>query len=426
MSMSMSLFSEANKQLDKALAIFPIDQETELRLRSPIQALQVSIPMRMDTGRLEVFQGYRVRYSDLLGPTKGGIRYHPNVTLDEVKSLAFWMTFKCAVVGIPYGGGKGGITVDPKKLSSLEIERLSRAYISAISDIIGPDKDIPAPDVYTTPQIMGWMVDEYSKIQRSYQPGVITGKPVSLGGSLGRDDATGRGGFYSLESLKGRIGITQKNPTVAIQGFGNAGTHFAKLAMAAGYHIMAVSDSKSAIVAESPLDVDAVMRCKRETGELKAVTYDGDVIKEHPFKVIPHEDIFSLSVDVLVPAALENAITKPIAEKIKAKVIVELANGPTTPEADEVLEKKGIRVIPDILANAGGVTVSYFEWVQNKSGYYWSAAEVHEKLNVKMVAASQEVFSISEASSCSLRTAAYVSALKKLDAAALAQGHKKK
>lgn len=420
--MSDSLFAEANKQLDQALACYPVDPETEQRLRSPISALQVSVPVRMDNGRLEVFQGYRVRYNDTLGPTKGGIRYHHTVTLDEVKSLAFWMTFKCAVVGLPYGGGKGGITVDPRKLSPMELERLSRGFIAAIADNIGPDVDVPAPDVYTNSTIMGWMVDEYSKIKRQWSPAVITGKPLSMGGSLGRDDATGRGGFYVLEATREKLGLSGKDTTVAIQGFGNAGVNFGKLAQAKGYKIVAVSDSKSAIICHEGLDVASVERFKKEKGELRAVKYQGDTVHEQPFKSVSHEEIFSAPVDVLVPAALENSITKANAQSITAKIIVELANGPTTPEADQMLRERGVYVLPDILANAGGVTVSYFEWVQNREGYYWTVPEVHQRLEQKMVAAALEVLNISTDKKCSLRTAAYVAALKRLDQGIQARG----
>jgi len=420
--MSESLFAEANRQLDKALKCYPIDKEAELRLRTPLSSLQVSIPVRMDDGSLQIFQGYRVRYNDLLGPTKGGIRFHPQVNLDEVKSLSFWMTFKCAVVGIPYGGGKGGVTVDPKSLSLLEIERLSRGYIIAVADFIGPDLDIPAPDVYTNGTIMGWMADEYSKIRRASTPAIITGKPVALGGSLGRDDATGRGGFYVLEAIRSRIGLTAKSLRVAVQGFGNAGVHYAKLAHALGHKIVAVSDSKTAIFCEEGIDPESVNRYKSEKGELKAVRIKGEGYEEQTFKKIGHDELLELDVDLLVPAALENAITEKNASKIKAKVVLELANGPTTPAADHILEERGITVIPDILANAGGVTVSYFEWVQNRAGMYWSTEEVHAKLKVMMEKAGHEVTDCKEKYKCSLRTAAYVRALMRLDAAVHAKG----
>lgn len=415
-----SLFAEAEKQLDKALAIYKVDPETELRLKIPQVSVQVGIPVRMDDGSLQIFKGYRVRYNTLLGPSKGGIRYHHTVTFDEVKSLAFWMTFKCAVVGLPYGGGKGGVTVDPRTLSQMELERLSRGYIAQIADFIGPDVDIPAPDVYTNSTIMGWMVDEFSKIRREWTPGVITGKPIAVGGSLGRDDATGRGGFYVFEVLKDKLGLSQAK--IAIQGFGNAGSHFGRLAQSVGHKVVAVSDSKSAIYCEQGIDVGSVERFKRETGKLKAVIYKGDVVSEVPYKEISHEELLALDVDCLAPAALEKAITGKNAGNIRARVVLELANGPVTSEADEILEKKGVVVLPDILANAGGVTVSYFEWVQNKEGYYWEIEDVHSRLKSKMEKAALEIYSIHKEHSCSMRTAAYVAALKRLDSASKARG----
>jgi len=414
--MSDPIFEQARKRLDAALKYYKADSETIERLRSPKSALQVSVPVRMDNGSLKIFEGYRVQYSDILGPAKGGIRYHPNVSFDEVKTLAFWMTFKCAAAGLPYGGGKGGVIVNPKELSLAETERLSRAYIAAISDVIGPDVDIPAPDVYTNPMIMGWMVDEYSKIKRSWQPAVITGKPIPLGGSLGRDDATARGGFYSLQCLRSKLGLGSGELTVAIQGFGNAGLHFARIAKEAGYKIVAVSDSRGGIYSAAGLDPEAVQSHKDSTGS---------VIGMAKTDKISNDDILNMKVDVLVPAALENVVTKKNAEKISAKVVVELANGPIDNEGDAILHEKGIPVIPDILANAGGVTVSYFEWVQNRQGYYWSVKEVHEKLKASMEKASLAIQDISSSNKTSLRTAAYISALKRIDEAVRAKGTEK-
>jgi glutamate dehydrogenase (NADP+) len=414
--MSDPIFEQARKRLDAALKYYKADFETIERLRSPKSALQVSVPVRMDNGSLKIFEGYRVQYSDILGPAKGGIRYHPKVSFDEVKTLAFWMTFKCAAAGLPYGGGKGGVIVNPKELSLAETERLSRAYIAAISDVIGPDVDIPAPDVYTNPMIMGWMVDEYSKIKRSWQPAVITGKPIPLGGSLGRDDATARGGFYSLQCLRSKLGLGSGELTVAIQGFGNAGLHFARIAKEAGYKIVAVSDSRGGIYSAAGLDPEAVQSHKDSTGS---------VIGMAKTDKISNDDILNMKVDVLVPAALENVVTKNNAEKISAKVVVELANGPIDNEGDTILHEKGIPVIPDILANAGGVTVSYFEWVQNRQGYYWSVKEVHEKLKASMEKASLTIQEISSSNKTSLRTAAYISALKRIDEAVRAKGTEK-
>lgn len=420
--MTNSIFDEARKRLDKALGFYSVNPETDSRLRSPKAALQVSVPVRMDDGALRIFQGFRVRYNDALGPTKGGIRFHPNVNLDEVTSLAFWMTFKCAVVGIPYGGGKGGVSVDPRDLSLSEIERLSRSYMAAIAGFVGPDVDIPAPDVYTNSQIMAWMVDEYSKIRGAWTPAVITGKPVALGGSLGRDDATGRGAFYVLEAIKSRLGLGSKPLQIAVQGFGNSGYHFARLAAAAGHVIVAVSDSRGGIYCENGLDPIAAGRVKAERGELGAAVDKGGVLQNAECKKITNEELLALKVDVLVPAALESVLTAKNARAVQARCVLELANGPTTNEADEILDRAGIAVIPDILANAGGVTVSYFEWVQNRQGYYWPEEEVHSKLKISMEKAATAVLDATEEFKTSLRTGAYISALKRIDYATVAHG----
>lgn len=420
--MSQSIFDSAKAQLNKALQFYSIDAESEARLSTPKSSLTVSVPVRMDDGSLNIFQGYRVRYNDLLGPTKGGIRFHPGVTLDEVKSLAFWMTFKCAVVGIPYGGGKGGVTVNPKELSLLEIERLSRSYMSSIADFIGPNRDIPAPDVYTNSMIMGWMVDEYSNIQRAFTPSIITGKPIALGGSQGREDATGRGGFYTLETMKERLGLGSKPLTIAIQGFGNAGFHFARLCTEAGHKVVAVSDSKGAIFKGDGLDPKSVNQVKQESRELKAAYCHGSVCEILDHESITNEELLELEVDVLAPAALENVLTKKNAGNVKAKCIVELANGPTSPEADEILFDKGVKVIPDILANAGGVTVSYFEWVQNRAGYYWDEKKVHDRLNSVMQKAAGEVLDLADEHHTDMRTCAYISALRRINEAVQARG----
>lgn len=411
--MTDAIFEQARKRLDEALKYYKADAETIERLRKPKSALHVSVPVRMDDGSLKVYDGYRVQYSDVLGPAKGGIRYHPNVSLDEVKTLAFWMTFKCAAAGLPYGGGKGGVIVNPKELSLAEIERLSRSYIAAIADMIGPDVDVPAPDVYTNPMIMGWMVDEYSKIKRSWQPAVITGKPIALGGSLGRDDATARGGFYSLQCLRSKLGLGSGELTVAIQGYGNAGYHFARIAKEAGYKIVAVSDSRGGIYCASGLDPEAVQAHKDSTGSVAGMARTDK---------ISNDGVLAMKVDVLVPAALENVITKANGDKIAAKVVVELANGPIDNDGDAILNQKGIHVIPDILANAGGVTVSYFEWVQNRQGYYWAVQEVHEKLKASMEKASMAIYEISKGNRTSLRTAAYISAVKRIDEGVKAKG----
>jgi glutamate dehydrogenase (NADP+) len=420
--MSGEIYTEALSRLDKAAAFAKIDQEAVEILKHPNACLEVSIPVRMDDGSLKIFTGYRVHHNDMRGPTKGGIRFHPQVSLDEVKSLAFWMTIKCAVVGIPFGGGKGGIIVDPKELSRMELERLSRGYIQQIADFIGPDIDIPAPDVYTNPMIMGWMMDEYSKIVRKLSPAVITGKPIAIGGSKGRDDATARGGYFCIEELESKRQWDPKNIRVAVQGFGNAGQFIADMLHKDGYQIVAISDSKGGIYRPQGLDVPSVMQVKNKSSKLQAVYCEGSVCQLVDSTVISNEELLELDVDILIPAALENQITKENASHIKASVIVELANGPTTFDADEILHKKDILVLPDILANAGGVTVSYFEWVQNRSGYYWSLAEVHQRLHEIMVREFRAVYSLMETHKTDMRTAAYIHALNRQSEAAVALG----
>ena len=421
--MTNSLFEDAKKQLDNALKHVQISGDAKEILKSPKEIIEVSIPVRRDGGKLEVFQGYRVHFNDALGPTKGGIRYHPNVSLDEIKALAFWMTFKCAAVGLPYGGGKGGVIVDPKKLSKHELEHLSRGYISAIYDFIGPDKDVPAPDVYTNDMIMGWMSDEYDKIARKKCPAVITGKPISMGGSLGRDTATAMGAYYVIKKLIGKLKLDKKNLKVAIQGFGNAGFNIAKLLNSDGFKIVGLSDSKGAIFCkEGSFDPDSVMRVKEEKGSVDGVYFKGSVCDEVGHDHLSNDELLESEVDILIPSALEGQITKKNAYKIKAKIVVELANGPTTPEADKILNKKGVIVVPDILANAGGATVSYFEWVQNKAGYYWELEEVNNKLKEKMIDAFESIYKLSQDKKIDLRTATYIHAVKRIAAAIEAKG----
>ncbi len=376
--MEMQLFSNALRQFNEAARHLKLHPDTLEQLRHPKRIMMFSIPVRMDDGSQKIFKGYRVQYDDSRGPAKGGIRFHPQVNLDEVQSLAFWMAMKCSVVGIPYGGGKGGVEVHPKDLSPAELERLSRGYMRAIADFVGPDKDIPAPDVYTNETIMAWMADEYYTITRNYLPGVITGKPIALGGSKGRGDATGRGGFYVIEALRQRLGITQKQPTVAIQGFGNAGFHFARLATEAGYKVVAISDSGGGVHCADGIDPKAANDIKHQGQSVATLASKSGSSK------ISNEELLELEVDLLVPAALEDQITSKNAAKIRSKVVLELANGPTSYDADQMLHERGIVAIPDILANAGGVTVSYYEWVQNRASYYWSESEVHEKLKATM------------------------------------------
>lgn len=406
-------FQNALAQLTKAAEVMKLDRDVKAVLSAPKRLLTVSIPVKMDNGEVRVFTGYRSQYNDALGPFKGGIRYHWNVTEDEVKALSLWMTMKCAVVGLPLGGGKGGIIVNPKELSEGELERLSRGYVRALYKYVGPTQDVPAPDVYTNGQIMSWMLDEYEKLVGEKAPGMITGKPLALGGSRGRDKATAQGGvFVLLEAVK-KMGWKISETTVAIQGFGNAGAHMAELLSAEGFKIVATSDSKGGIKSPAALDVTALDVHKAKTGAVKGFAGTTE---------ITNEELLELPVDILVPAALENQITQDNAARIKAKMIVELANGPTTPEADEILFKNGVTVVPDILANAGGVTVSYFEQVQNAANYYWTDEEVEKKLALIMVQAFGEVWTTKEAHQTDLRTAAFVSALGRVSAAMQLRG----
>ncbi len=416
------IFNDALQRLDSAAVYADVDAETLIRLRQPEQSLQVSVPVRMDDGSLKVFSGYRVRYNSFRGPTKGGLRYHPSVDLEEVKALAFWMTFKCAVVGIPYGGGKGGVAVNPKELSRMELERLSRSFIASIAQFIGPDTDIPAPDVYTNATIMGWMADEYSKIAGRQSPCVITGKPLALGGSLGRDDATGRGAYYCIKELEERRGWDPTTIRVAVQGWGNAGQHVARLLHADGYQIVAASDSRGGVYKEGGFDVPSLIQFKNETRQLKGVYCKGSVCELIDHTQLTNAELLELDVDLLLPSAVENVITDENAGRIKAPCIVELANGPITSSADAILRANNQLVVPDILANAGGVTVSYFEWVQNRAGFAWELDEVHSRLETIMRREFAAIYSLMDEIESDMRTAAYVHALKRLGSAIEAAG----
>lgn len=420
--MSKSQFQRALGRLDEAARHVDIAVETLERLRYPKAVLTVSIPLRRDDGSLQMFEGYRVQHSDLLGPGKGGLRYHPEVDLEEVKALAFWMSCKCAVMGLPYGGAKGGIAVDPKKLSMLEVERLSRGFIRRIVDFIGPGTDIPAPDVNTNERIMGWMMDEYSQLVRKRTPAVITGKPVALGGSRGRSGATGYGGYACVRELAEIRGWNPKETTVAVQGFGNVGQEVARLLHKNGYRVVAVSDSGGGIYREEGFDVPSLIHAKSQRRKLEALYCECSVCDTVSASTISNKELLELDVDVLIPAALEDVITKENAAAVQAKMVLELANGPTTIEADRILEERGVTVVPDILANAGGVTVSYYEWVQNRSGDYWSEAEVLERLDARMCEQFRNVVEVAEGKELSLRTAAYVVALQRIGAAAEAMG----
>lgn len=410
----MTVFTNALSQLKKAAAAANLGEGLVERLKYPERILQFSMPIVMDNGQTEIFNGYRVQYSSARGPYKGGIRFHPQTNLDEVKALSFWMSIKCAVVGIPLGGGKGGITVNPKKLSKPELERLSRSFIRNVAPWVGPNQDVMAPDVNTNPEIMGWMADEYSKIVGELQPGVVTGKPLEFGGSAGRTPATAMGGMYVLQEVLKNLKMDPKKVTLAIQGMGNVGGIMAELAQAASMKVVAMSDSVGGIYNPAGLDVAKVMNYKKDNGSLK--NYPGA-------KNISNKQLLELPVSVLVPAALENQIDKNNASRVKAKVVLELANGPTTPEADAKLFKKGIVLVPDVLANAGGVTVSYFELVQNLQQYYWTEKEVLEKLKPIMVKSLSDVWSTAKQHSTDLRTAAYVVALKRIESAQKVKGN---
>jgi len=411
-----SVFTDARQRLHKLGESSAISPQVINSLSRPKATLCASIPVLMDDGSTQYFEAYRCQYSSHLGPCKGGVRFHPNVSQDEVQALALWMTIKCAVVDLPYGGGKGGVSVDPKKLSRMELERLSRAYMRAMADFVGPDKDIPAPDVYTNARIMGWMRDEFEVIKRQKQPAVITGKPVNMGGSLGREEATGRGAFLVTEFLRSKEGKAPEDIRVAIQGFGNAGYSIAKLLFDSGYKIVAISDSKGAIFDENGLNVDEVKLLKEGQRSFNTDYCASSVCESETYKSISHEELLALDVELLVPAALENAITKDNVKSIKARWITEVANGPISAVADEILFQKGTVVIPDVLANSGGVIVSYFEWVQNKAGYPWTLEDVRQRLHDKLKASFDEMWQYQHQSeNISLRRAAYAKALKKIE-----------
>jgi glutamate dehydrogenase len=405
-------FLTAQRQIETAAQKLGLAQHVIEILKRPMRVLKVAFPVKMDDGSIRVFEGFRSQHNDAMGPTKGGIRFHPDVNEDEVKALSMWMTFKSSVVGLPLGGGKGGVIVDPRTLSKNELEQVSRKFFEAIAQLIGPDKDIPAPDVYTNPQIMGWMMDTYSKLKGAYAPGAITGKPLSIGGSKGRGEATSQGVVFTVIEAMKQLDKPLKNATVAIQGFGNAGRNVAKLLSALGSRVLAISDSKGAIYDENGLEIDHIMQLKDA----------GNILNYGAEYQIDPQDLLELDVDILVPAALENVITLDNADRIKASIIAEAANGPTLPEADKVLFEKGILVIPDILANAGGVTVSYFEGVQNAMNYYWSEEEVNTKLETIMVDAYHAVSEIAKQYQTDFRTAAYIKSIKRVEEAMIARG----
>jgi glutamate dehydrogenase (NAD(P)+) len=399
-------FDIVKQQIDTCAEIIKLDPQVTTFLKTPMRELHVSLPVRMDDGSLRVFQGFRVQYNDARGPGKGGIRFHPDETIDTVRALSAWMTWKCALLDLPLGGAKGGVVCDPKSMSAGELERLSRTYVRNVFQFIGPERDVPAPDVYTTPQIMAWMMDEYSNLVGKSQFGVITGKPIPVGGSKGRGDATARGGMFTIREAAKSLGLDLSKATFAVQGYGNAGYYAARLCKELfGAKIIAVCDSKGGRACERGIDPEEAFICKENT---KSVCNLKDGRK------ISNEELLTLDVDILIPAAIENVITNKNAPKIKAKIIAELANGPTTPEADDILYEKGIHVIPDFLCNAGGVTVSYFEMVQNFYMYSWEESEVRERLDRKMTAAYHSVLNTSREYKINMRQAAYVRAVERV------------
>jgi glutamate dehydrogenase (NADP+) len=415
----MNAFRNALAQLDVAADAMALDATTRAVLRHPERTVEVAVPVRLDNRRVKVFRGYRVQHSNLRGPYKGGLRYHPKVDANEVKALALWMTMKCAVVGIPMGGGKGGIKVDPKRLSAAELERLTRGFTRAMRDVFGPERDVPAPDVNTNPTIMGWIMDEYGKLVGAPTPAVVTGKPLELGGSAGREAATGQGAFYVLAELAQQLKLTPAETTVVVQGFGNVGYHIARLLHAAGYRIVGLSDSGGGIVDRRRLGMDPahVMATKQARGRIDGMYCVGSVCDGDNYQATSNAELLELPCDVLVPAAIENQITAENASRINAKLVLELANGPTTPEADRTLAERGVVVAPDILVNAGGVTVSYFEWLQNRTDEHWTEAQVNERLASTMRTAFRDVWQRAERYRTSLRTAAFILALERLQTA---------
>ena len=407
-------FKIAQRQFETAADYLELDESTRQVLKNAKRQLVVSIPVRMDGGEVRVFEGYRVQHNIARGPAKGGIRFHPNVTLDEVKALASWMTWKCATVGIPYGGGKGGVVCDPKSMSKGELERLTRRYAFEIAPIIGPDRDIPAPDVYTDEQTMAWIMDTISMIHGHTELGVVTGKPIALGGSQGRGEATARGCLYTVREACRVRGISLRDARVAIHGFGNAGANFARLVSAEdGARVVAIADSRSGVYNEHGIGVQAALRHKAETGTVEGMPNT---------QPIPRDEVLEVECDVLLPAALENSITLANVERVRASVIAELANGPVTPDSDRVLFDRGVFLVPDILANAGGVTVSYYEWVQDQYSFFWSEKRINQTLEDTMTDAFQKVHQTAHRYGTDLRTGAYILAIDRVAEATRVRG----
>lgn len=398
--------------IHRALEKLGYPEEVYELLKEPLRLLTVKIPVRMDDGSVKVFTGYRAQHNDAVGPTKGGIRFHPDVTEREVKALSIWMSLKCGIVDLPFGGGKGGIVCDPRNMSFRELEKLSRGYVRAISQIVGPTKDIPAPDVFTNSQIMAWMMDEYSQIDEFNSPGFITGKPIVLGGSHGRESATAKGVTICINEAAKKSGIEIKGARVSIQGFGNAGSFLAKFMYDAGAKVVGISDAYGALYDPEGLDIDYLLDRRDSFGTVTKL-----------FKnTITNKELLELECDILVPAAIENQITEENANNIKAKIVVEAANGPTTIEATEILTNRGILIVPDVLASAGGVTVSYFEWVQNNQGYYWTEEEVDEKLEKILVKSFNNIYDLSQSRRVDMRLAAYMIGVRKMAEASRFRG----
>ncbi|MEX1660463.1 Glu/Leu/Phe/Val dehydrogenase [Thioclava sp. 15-R06ZXC-3] len=410
------MLAKSRESLRSACERLSIHPDVFEELKWPRETLAATLLIRMDDGSRRAFKSWRCRYNDRRGPTKGGVRFHPNVSLDEIETLSFWMTFKCAVANLPFGGGKGGVCVDTKALSANELERLSRAYIEAFAPFIGPDRDILAPDMYTNGIVIAWMADEYSSISGQASPSAITGKPLAFGGTNGRVDATARGGYYTLRHLESSLALDPDTATVAIQGFGNVGYHCAKLLHADGYKIIAISDSGGGIYDKSGLDPLAVMQHKHETGGVKGAKGQGKT------KEISNAELLELECDVLVPAALERQITLDNCDKINARIILEMANGPVSPEADRKLSEAGQIIVPDILANSGGVTVSHLEWVQNRSGFYWDSSRVRDHLKQTMETETQAIWALHNEMGLSMRDAAYTHGLRRIAESVEARG----
>ncbi len=406
-------FEIAKQQFDRAADLLKLDESMRQVLKHAKRQLIVSIPVKMDGGNVQVFEGYRVQHNIARGPAKGGIRFHPNVSLDEVKALASWMTWKCATVGIPYGGGKGGVICDPKAMSRSELERLTRRYAFEIAPIIGPDRDIPAPDVYTDDQTMAWIMDTISMIRGHTELGVVTGKPIALGGSQGRSEATARGCYYTLLEACRVKGVSLQGARVVVHGCGNAGANIARMVAEAGARVIAIADSRGAIQSAAGIDVQAMLRHKAETGAVTGAPHTSEMARD---------EVLELECDILLPSALENSITLANVERVNTKIIAELANGPTTPGADRVLAERGVLLVPDILANAGGVTVSYYEWVQDLYSYFWPEAQVNQALEKTMKTAFDDVHATAQQYDTDMRTGAYILAVGRVAEATSVRG----